>query len=104
MQSLHHHKLLHHIDMVTMLVVQHQDRYRQVLLAAERMRERGERFVDGFDQQDAEFQAVLVRRVFVVLFRWCIFVRSVDWVSSILHCCIETSRTFASAPQNDRSK
>jgi hypothetical protein len=48
-------------DLALMSWLQHDKRYRTVLRVAEEMRQRGVKVVDGFDADDAEFQAVLVR-------------------------------------------
>jgi pentatricopeptide repeat protein len=48
-------------DLALMSWLQRNKRYRTVLRVAEEMRQRGVKVVDGFDADDAEFQAVLVR-------------------------------------------
>ena len=48
-------------DLPLMSCLQRAKRYRTVLRVAEEMRQRGVKVVDGFDADDAEFQAVLVR-------------------------------------------
>jgi hypothetical protein len=48
-------------DLALMSWLQRNERYRTVLRVAEEMRQRGVKVVDGFDADDAEFQAVLVR-------------------------------------------
>src|SRR5256885_9359610 len=48
-------------DLALMSWLQREKRYRTVLRVAEEMRQRGVKVVDGFDADDAEFQAVLVR-------------------------------------------
>jgi hypothetical protein len=48
-------------DLTLMSWLQCDKRYRTVLRVAEEMRQRDVKVVDGFDADDAEFQAVLVR-------------------------------------------